>query len=454
MSLRKILRVGVKRGTTSTPTNCLSSCSPPAGVLVESTLSTNPVASESACKTSHGSHLTIQNTTKETVSFVGNNKNKNKHGIGPRFVSSVVTIHPPDTSGYGRPASSRAIQTSFPALSSRPRWSSTFSLSHHHTPATTNDNIYALIMNTRYRRRSYSSSSWPPPQGGEQKHHNEFGNNKNNSHNQGAPDTLGNARESRSTDAPVAGENNVTMNERNNTALRSGDGHVFKAWVASKTQIRKVKTEAALQEEMLKGTKDLAEEHLKNIRTLNVNQIEELLECKEVRQALAKLGEKMNALDSELVGDKAVPEPTDTQLKLYFRDNFVPFLFFGFLDNSIMLLFGDFFDSYFGVAFGITTLTAAAMGNIVGDCSGIWLTGTVEVLISHMNLKDHGLTFEQRRLTKVQTIKTLGMTCGIFCGCVLGMFPLIWPKEWRLYKSKDESTEEVGDSCAPNGNLA
>ncbi len=73
--------------------------------------------------------------------------------------------------------------------------------------------------------------------------------------------------------------------------------------------------------------------------------------------------------------------PTTNQMQLYFLSNFLPFLGFGFFDNSIMLLCGDFFDSYLGTALGISTLTAAALGNVVGDVSGIWLGGTVEFIV-------------------------------------------------------------------------
>ena len=37
------------------------------------------------------------------------------------------------------------------------------------------------------------------------------------------------------------------------------------------------------------------------------------------------------------------------------------------------------------------------------------------------------------------------MTIGVCFGCILGMAPLYFPKEWRLWQSRDEkaSTEEV-----------
>ncbi len=48
------------------------------------------------------------------------------------------------------------------------------------------------------------------------------------------------------------------------------------------------------------------------------------------------------------------------------------------------------------------------------------------------------MTTKQMKSTKVQTLKTISMTSGIFIGCLLGMFPLLWPEEYRLWGPKDE----------------
>lgn len=114
--------------------------------------------------------------------------------------------------------------------------------------------------------------------------------------------------------------------------------------------------------------------------------------------------------DADVVGDGSdVPEPTTSQLKLYFFGNFVPFFFFGFFDNSIMLICGDFFDMYLGTTLGISTLAAAAMGNIVGDVSGIWLGGTVEFIVGKVRT-----TFEPGSAAvldeKTQTLRGRGWT--------------------------------------------
>ncbi|KAF4677862.1 Transmembrane protein 65 [Perkinsus chesapeaki] len=128
-----------------------------------------------------------------------------------------------------------------------------------------------------------------------------------------------------------------------------------------------------------------------------------------------------------------VPRPTGWQLRLTFLTAAIPFVGFGFLDNSIMLIAGDFIDAKLGAAFGITTLAAAALGNSIGDVSGIWLGSTVEALTHRMGLPDPNLTKAQRMLHSVALTRTAGNVVGVLIGCFLGMFPLIWPQEYRLW---------------------
>ncbi|KAF4710083.1 hypothetical protein FOZ62_006812, partial [Perkinsus olseni] len=82
----------------------------------------------------------------------------------------------------------------------------------------------------------------------------------------------------------------------------------------------------------------------------------------------------------ETDGKIPVPRPTFWQMRQTFLTAAIPFVGFGFLDNSIMLVAGDFIDAKLGAALGITTLAAAALGNAIGDVSGIWLGSTVEAL--------------------------------------------------------------------------
>ena len=77
---------------------------------------------------------------------------------------------------------------------------------------------------------------------------------------------------------------------------------------------------------------------------------------------------------------------------------------------------GDFFDATLGSSLALSTLAAAALGNMVGDTLGIMLGGTVEVMSMRMGLPDPELTFAQRKLSIVQGCKTAASIVGILIG--------------------------------------
>jgi len=133
-----------------------------------------------------------------------------------------------------------------------------------------------------------------------------------------------------------------------------------------------------------------------------------------------------------------VPEPTVEQLRIYALQHIVPFIGFGFFDNAVMILAGDFFDSKLGVAFGVTTMCSAAIGNTVSDVVGIWISGFIETAGVVLGLPDHNLSNEQQKFLKIRILRNTSMIFGITIGCVLGMFPLIYPTEWRLWPSKQQ----------------
>jgi hypothetical protein len=43
-------------------------------------------------------------------------------------------------------------------------------------------------------------------------------------------------------------------------------------------------------------------------------------------------------------------------------------------------MLGDFIDTTIGVIFGLSTLSAAALGQVVSDVSGVFFGGTIEAL--------------------------------------------------------------------------
>jgi hypothetical protein len=58
--------------------------------------------------------------------------------------------------------------------------------------------------------------------------------------------------------------------------------------------------------------------------------------------------------------------------------NAVPFVAFGFIDNTVLIYAGDAIDNSVGVAFGLSSLAAAAMGQIFSDTSGVLFGGAIE----------------------------------------------------------------------------
>jgi len=53
------------------------------------------------------------------------------------------------------------------------------------------------------------------------------------------------------------------------------------------------------------------------------------------------------------------------QLRQLFTINTIPFIGFGFLDNAIMVLAGEYIDQSLGTLLCISTMAAAALGNII-----------------------------------------------------------------------------------------
>ena len=65
--------------------------------------------------------------------------------------------------------------------------------------------------------------------------------------------------------------------------------------------------------------------------------------------------------------EEFLASPTRSQLRTLFVSSAVPMIGFGFMDNFIMIQAGGYIDSTLGVKFGLATITAAAMGQVVSD---------------------------------------------------------------------------------------
>lgn len=136
-----------------------------------------------------------------------------------------------------------------------------------------------------------------------------------------------------------------------------------------------------------------------------------------------------------------IPKPRMKDLYLWALLHGTPFVVFGFMANALMLFTGDFIDSNLGAYLGVSTMFACGIGNIVGDVSGIFTSNPVEnrmvSIYKALRLPMPELTSSQKSLVVARKYKAAGCVGGIFIGCVLGLFPLLWPVEWRLWASKN-----------------
>ena len=73
-----------------------------------------------------------------------------------------------------------------------------------------------------------------------------------------------------------------------------------------------------------------------------------------------------------------MPEPTNEQLKIVAIHQAIPFIRFGIMDNAILILAGETIDIYLGMTLGISTMCAAAIGNIISDVCGVGLGTVIE----------------------------------------------------------------------------
>uniref|UniRef100_A0AAF6ZA25 Transmembrane protein 65 n=1 Tax=Bos taurus TaxID=9913 RepID=A0AAF6ZA25_BOVIN len=109
-----------------------------------------------------------------------------------------------------------------------------------------------------------------------------------------------------------------------------------------------------------------------------------------------------------------------------FIHNAIPFIGFGFLDNAIMIVAGTHIELSIGIILGISTMAAAALGNLVSDLAGLGLAGYVEALASRLGLSIPDLSPKQVDMWQTRVSSHLGKAVGVTIGCILGMFPLIF----------------------------
>lgn len=137
------------------------------------------------------------------------------------------------------------------------------------------------------------------------------------------------------------------------------------------------------------------------------------------------------------------PRPSGEQLRRHWLNAAIPMVGFGMMDNFIMIQAGDLIDSTLGVKFGLATMTAAALGQVCSDFSGVCFGGIVEAIANKLGLPAAGLSKEQLQTRTVKNVGVCGAALGVVVGCGLGMSCLLFmdlEKAERLKKQAELST--------------
>ncbi|XP_055065529.1 transmembrane protein 65 isoform X2 [Misgurnus anguillicaudatus] len=133
-----------------------------------------------------------------------------------------------------------------------------------------------------------------------------------------------------------------------------------------------------------------------------------------------------------------VSPPTSAQLRYVLLHNAIPFVGFGFLDNAIMIVAGTQIELSIGVILGISTMAAAALGNLVSDLAGLGLAGYVEALACRLGMQIPDLSPKQADMWQTRVSSHMGKAIGVAIGCIFGMFPLLFFKDDKEKEGKEK----------------
>ncbi|KAG5511334.1 hypothetical protein GH5_07583 [Leishmania sp. Ghana 2012 LV757] len=100
-----------------------------------------------------------------------------------------------------------------------------------------------------------------------------------------------------------------------------------------------------------------------------------------------------------------------------------PFLAFGMLDNSTLVLAGGAIDNALSGSLGLSQMAAASLGGVVSGVAGIQVHGLAE---RYTRAAPPRLSAEQQRSDFYSRATQVGNTMGMVVGLVLGMVPLLF----------------------------
>lgn len=121
-----------------------------------------------------------------------------------------------------------------------------------------------------------------------------------------------------------------------------------------------------------------------------------------------------------------IPIPNKDQLRAHYISNGLPMVGFGLMDQTVMIQAGNAIDCTLGVTFGLSTLSAAAVGGLVSNASGIFFGGTLASLAKRAGLPSSNLTAQQRSLSFIKRNRLFSQAVGVLLGCTLGLINLFF----------------------------
>ncbi|GMS96670.1 hypothetical protein PENTCL1PPCAC_18845, partial [Pristionchus entomophagus] len=157
------------------------------------------------------------------------------------------------------------------------------------------------------------------------------------------------------------------------------------------------------------------------------------LSCEERQLLHAALQLSLHGEGGTLEGEER-GEISPEQAKALFLVNGLPFIAFGCLDNMIMIVAGEYIDQSLGAWLALSTMAAAALGNLISDVAGVGLAHYVEIAVGWAGIKHPVLTAKQLESGKSRFMTNSGRAIGLSLGCLIGMFPLLFYNEDKKEK--------------------
>lgn len=118
----------------------------------------------------------------------------------------------------------------------------------------------------------------------------------------------------------------------------------------------------------------------------------------------------------------------------------------------VMITAGEAIDASIGVAFGLSTLTAAGLGQCCSDVAGITSGGVVDAFVNRLRLPSHNLTESQLDLKVSRIYRVVGGCVGVVTGCLLGMSVLFFMDTNAVERAKKaKELESIFESIVENG---